>query len=441
MVMVPTRPRSVELVPAPTIRPLPVPAPGPRKLLHPITVVLTAVRDFFARWAERRRDRAPRTRLAKVVVIIPAHNEEDVIGACLESLLRQSRRPDKIVVAADNCDDGTALVAGGFKGVTVFHTVDNEDRKVGALTQAWRRYADGYDFVVGVDADTILAPDCLAQLEAEMVRNPGIGGLMARYTFDQGQGKGVLSRLLLRMQRFEFTGWTVDILRRRRRTYVLGGQATMFRAEALEQIVRDKKRLGPWDPSAQVEDMELTWSLNEAGWECKVSSAARAYVGPMLTLKSLWAQRRKWDEGMIRLLLQSGVNRTTLYPWRMQAKMALDFITRFLFAVLMTASLVTGNFRWYWIWVIPPALAILVNLRTLRRMPHRTAADALCAVTLLPIEAYLWLRLTVWITSWFTVLMGIRRDGWARQYRAEGKAGAKAVGSARPEPRALPKAA
>ena len=26
----------------------------------------------------------------------------------------------------------------------------------------------------------------------------------------------------------------------------------------------------------------------------------------------------------------------------------------------------------------------------------------------------------VWSTSWATVIAGIRRDGWARQYKAEG---------------------
>jgi len=244
---------------------------------------------------------------------------------------------------------------------------------------------------------------------------------MARYTFNQSLGTKFLARWLLRLQRFEFTGWTVDILRRRRRTYVLGGQATMFRGDALADVAQAKRRHGPWDPDAQVEDMELTWALNAQGWETKVSSTARAYVGPMLSIKSFWAQRRKWDEGMIRLLLESGVNRTTAYPWRMQAKMALDAVVRILFVLLTTISVASGNYRWYWIWAIPPLLAVLLNARTLRRMPDRTWGDTLTGLTLLAVEAYLWMRLFVWLTSWTTVLAGIRKDGWARQYKAEGK--------------------
>jgi hypothetical protein len=41
------------------------------------------------------------------------------------------------------------------------------------------------------------------------------------------------------------------------------------------------------------------------------------------------------------------------------------------------------------------------------------------AVTLIPVEIYLWFRLTIWTVSWLTVVAGIRRDGWARQYKAE----------------------
>jgi cellulose synthase/poly-beta-1,6-N-acetylglucosamine synthase-like glycosyltransferase len=377
---------------------------------------------------------APRPRAGAILVIVPAHDEEDVIASCIEGLLRQTRRPDLIVIAADNCADRTVEIVRRFRGVTVFETVNNSERKAGALGEAWRRYAGAYEYIVGVDADTVLAPDCIAELEKEMVSNPSTGGLMARYTFNQTLALGFIARFLVRLQRFEFAGWTVDILHRRRRTYVLGGQATMFRAQALMDVTVSRRRRAPWNPAAQVEDMELTWALHEVGWETKISSTARAYVGPMLTLRSLWAQRRKWDEGMVRLLLESGFNRTTSYPWRMQAKMGLDFAIRAILLVLTAVSVSLGTYRWYWMWAIPPVLAIVLNLRTVRRMPHRTFADTLAAVTLIPIEIYLWIRLAVWASSWATVALGIHRDRWAHQYAAERRGTPLAPPSLRRDP-------
>src|SRR4051812_5679943 len=366
------------------------------------------------------RPRLPPPR-AGILVIVPAHNEEDAIGACIESLLKQTKRPDAIVIAADNCTDRTAAVARSYKGVTVFETENNADRKAGALGQAWTRYSERYEYIVGVDADSVLAPTCLAELHAEISSEPHIGGVMARYTFDQRSGEGMLARLLIRLQRFEFAGWTVDILHRKRKTYVLGGQATMFRAQALLDVTLGMKRPIPWTHLSQVEDMELTWALRDLGWEARISSTARAYVGPMMTLRSFWAQRRKWDEGLARLLAATGFNQATRYPWRMQAKMFLDFLIRVLFVLLTCLSVATGTFHWYWIWAIPPALAVALNLRTLRRMPNCTFGDVFCALTLVAVEFYLWFRIAIWATSWATVAFGVQRDGWARQYAAESK--------------------
>lgn len=359
-----------------------------------------------------------------VVTIIPAHNEETSIGATLESLFSQTRQPDLVVVAADNCSDRTVEVASSYRrrGVVVFETVDNKYRKVGALTQAWQRYAKDADFVLGIDADTILAPSSLQELEDEMVENVAIGGLMARYTFDQGLATGWFSRLLVRLQRLEFTGWTMDILRRQRRTYVLGGQATLFRGEALRQVTEHNKRNGPWSVNSQVEDMELTWRLGELGWETLCSATARAYVGPMLTFRAFWAQRRKWDGGITQTLLANGINKQTAYPWRLQAKTLLDASIRFMFFGLLILALLRGSWVWFWVWAIPPVLAMLLNLRTVLRTPHRSTADIVVAVTLVGSELYLMVRIATWAVSWVHAILGIRKDGWAAQYRAEGKA-------------------
>jgi biofilm PGA synthesis N-glycosyltransferase PgaC len=366
--------------------------------------------------------RPPRTRTAKTVVVVPAHNEQDTIGRTIQALLAQTRRPDRIIVVADNCTDKTVQIAKRFgRRVTVVETVGNKDRKVGALATAWQQYvAYGYDYMLGVDADTVLAPHTLEDLERELETNPKVGGVMARYTFDTSYGATKWARLLIRLQRMEFAAWTLDMLHRKRNTYVLGGQATLFRIRALHEVVDGERRVSPWDPEAQVEDMELTWALTTRGWETKVSSSARAFAGPMVTLKSLWAQRRKWDEGMIRLLLGTKLGLATVYPWRMQLKMALNGVTRLLFAVLLTVSLAVHAFEWNWIWIAPPVLGALLNLKHARKVPGRTRLDLVLALSLVAVELYLIFRLCVWATSWATVIMGIRRDGWARQYKAEG---------------------
>jgi poly-beta-1,6-N-acetyl-D-glucosamine synthase len=393
--------------------------PRPRRSLGTRVSALVANASLSL---HRFQNRPPKVKLAKVVAVVPAHNEEECIAATIKALLGQTRAPDRIVVVADNCTDRTVEIAQSFgRRVTVIETVGNRDRKVGALRTAWQQYvAYGYDYMLGVDADTVLSENALEELEQELEMSPKVGGVMARYTFDPDLAQTRFARLLIRLQRMEFAAWTLDMLHRKRSTYVLGGQATLFRVTALQEVVDSERRLSPWDPEAQVEDMELTWALKARRWETKVSATARAYAGAMVTVKSLWAQRRKWDEGMIRLLLGSKIGAATMYPWRMQLKMALNALTRTLFIVLLAASLAIGVFEWNWIWIAPPVMAVLLNLRNARKVPNHTPLDLVLAGTLFAVELYLWFRLMVWATSWATVVAGIRRDGWARQYKAEG---------------------
>ncbi len=382
----------------------------------------------------RVRHPAPRKRPARILAIIPAHNEGDrhwadplraaPIGATpiertLESIQRQTRRPDRTVVIVNNSTDDTAARAKRFRWATVIVLHHNEDKKVGALNHAWQEWSAGYDFIAGIDADTEVEPECLAQLETEMVRRPQAAGIMARYTMRQSDATGPMSALLVRAQRLDFSSWVDESLAHRRDTYVLGGQATLFRRDALAKVRDDHHRVGPWDPNADVEDMELTWRVKENNRTALTSAEARAYVGSMPTMKALWAQRLKWARGMAALLKATGFTRTTAYPWKQQMGLLLNALIRVALAFLLPASLIAGQFVWSWIWLTPVALAWILNVRTALRMPDRTGRDVLYAATLIPAELTLWFNIAVTTTAWVQVLSGSRTDAWARQSRAE----------------------
>ncbi len=368
---------------------------------------------------------SPAPRAPRIVAMVPAHNEEADIARTLDGLLGQSRPIDRIVVILDNCTDRTEEIARRYRRVTVMNTVANVDKKVGALTQGWQLFAQQYDFVLGVDADTVLAADAVAQLETEMLRVPSAAGVMARYTFDISLGTTFFARQLIRAQRMDFASWLTDIMARNRSTYVLGGQATLFRVKHLQEVTETHERNSPWDPDAQVEDMELTWRLHEAGRKTLVSATARAYAGPMVTLKGLMGQRRKWDEGMAALLWQNKMpDRHTFIPWKQQFSMFFNGIVRLLFVLMLIAATAVHQFVWNPIWLIPVAVGVAVNVKVAWRVPDRTPADIVFALLALPAELWMWTRIYSTITSWLNIWFGARRDGWAAQAAAEsGKGG------------------
>ena len=102
------------------------------------------------------------TRL-RCTVLVPAHDEEAVLGATLDSLADQVRPPDRVLVVADNCTDATVEVARG-RGVDVVETVENLEKKAGALNQQLARLlptADVADVVLVMDADSTINSDFL----------------------------------------------------------------------------------------------------------------------------------------------------------------------------------------------------------------------------------------------------------------------------------------
>src|SRR4051794_34138287 len=101
---------------------------------------------------------------------MPAHNEEAGILLALEALGTQGRTPDEVVVIADNCVDSTALVARTW-GANVHITVDNQDKKAGALNQVLSELLptlDDDDVILVQDADSFLDPDFIAAGLAEL---------------------------------------------------------------------------------------------------------------------------------------------------------------------------------------------------------------------------------------------------------------------------------
>lgn len=100
-----------------------------------------------------------------LAVIVPANNEEAVIGLCLRSLDAAARWPGLggetvlVIVVLDDCTDGTAVVAaqaGAF-------VVSVQARNVGIARAEGARLALslGARWLDFTDADTVVAPDWL----------------------------------------------------------------------------------------------------------------------------------------------------------------------------------------------------------------------------------------------------------------------------------------
>jgi hypothetical protein len=109
----------------------------------------------------------------RFVVLVPAHNEEQLIGSTLDSLA-EADYPRELVsvhVVADNCSDGTAAVVRA-RGVEVHERVAPDDGGKGPalewLLTRLRARGETHDAVVIVDADTTVNREFLRVMDAKL---------------------------------------------------------------------------------------------------------------------------------------------------------------------------------------------------------------------------------------------------------------------------------
>ena len=98
-------------------------------------------------------------------VVIPARDEEALIGRCLESVLVARDAVDDtvfVVVVADGCLDSTAAIARSFSGVTVLE-IESSNVGTARATGAAAAIAAGADWIANTDADSVVPPNWLTE--------------------------------------------------------------------------------------------------------------------------------------------------------------------------------------------------------------------------------------------------------------------------------------
>ena len=111
----------------------------------------------------------------KFSIVIPAHNEERFIGACLESVVcaAEQMKPDavEIIVVANRCTDKTIELAEQL-GACV---LTNDEKCISAIRNTGVRAAHG-EIIVTLDADSVMTENALPEVRRMLESGKFIGG-------------------------------------------------------------------------------------------------------------------------------------------------------------------------------------------------------------------------------------------------------------------------
>jgi len=117
-------------------------------------------------------------------VVIPAHNEEQYLPACLQALRQQTYPFEGYeIIVVDNASlDGTANLARKF-GARVIH---EPVKGIARARQRGFEEARG-DVIVSTDADTVAPPFWLARIAGHFTREPDLGGVCGPVYWPEGR--------------------------------------------------------------------------------------------------------------------------------------------------------------------------------------------------------------------------------------------------------------
>ena len=348
-----------------------------------------------------------------IAALIPAHNEADWIEAVIANLADQTQPPDRVIVISDNSTDDTVALAR-TAGADVWESVDNRDKKAGALNQALSRLLDELDdtdYVFIQDADTLPVPRWLEVALSWSASHPG-AVISGRYA-----SPPTGSSMLRIIQENEFARDGRAINRRGNRTRIVVGTSALLPVATLRAIVRariDGALPGPragtvYSTESITEDYELTLALKTLGIKTLSPPECDAVTDVMPTIPALWRQRVRWQRGAFTDLRTYGLNRVTAWYYAAQASWVFGMLTVVLIALQIALVIsVTGHFSPSPIWIGTLPLFVAYRILSVQRTGTK---GMLVAAALVPEAAYDFFRYAVYLCCAWKAMTG-RETQW-----------------------------
>lgn len=223
-----------------------------------------------------------------VSVIIPAYNEENVIGKTIESILKSNYPNLEVIVIDDGSKDQTSLAVSrkydANKKVSLFQKKNGG--KALAINLGIRK-AKG-DIFVAIDADTTVSPDSIAALTRHFA-DENIAAVSGNVRV------GNKKNLLTSWQHIEYvTGFNLE-----KRAFatlkcvpVVPGAFGAWRKQVVEE-------LGYFTDDTLAEDTDMTLKVIRQGYKVVVDEKSYAYTEAPETIRDFLKQRFRWTYGTL----------------------------------------------------------------------------------------------------------------------------------------------
>lgn len=256
-------------------------------------LVVLSIQCLLGLLPARRRAAGNDSTMPSVAVLVPAHNEQGVISATLNSLNQALPEHGRVIVVADNCSDSTACVARDH-GAAVIERRDTVNRGKGFALAAGlaSMESDPPGIVIIVDADCTVTPTTLNDL-AKTAQQSGrpVQGVYLLHPPDTNNTKAVVSAFAF-MVKNQARPRGMDLFNL---PIPLTGSGMAFPYDQIKDANLATGNI--------VEDLALGLELAERGYGPVLCDAARITGALPSAGDDAVTQRTRWEHGYMSTLL------------------------------------------------------------------------------------------------------------------------------------------
>lgn len=252
---------------------------------------------LFALIDRLRRRRTPSGEFApRVAVLIPAFNEETVIVRTIRSVLNSDYPNLRVIVIDDGSTDNTFEVArAAFPGEIAEHRLTVLTKPNGGKAQALNLGLQHVEeeIYVGIDADTVIAPDAIRQLVFHFA-DPRVGAVAGNAKVGNKVNLWTQWQALEYITSQNFERRALDLFNV---VTVVPGAIGAWRTAAVHKG-------GGYPVNTVAEDADLTMNLLEQNYKVIYEDRALAFTEAPVDVRGLMQQRFRWSFGTLQAVFK-----------------------------------------------------------------------------------------------------------------------------------------
>lgn len=232
----------------------------------------------------------------RFMAIIPAHNEEAVVGNLIESLKKQNYPKEKydIYVIADNCTDMTKKIAQEA-GAIVYERRSQMDQRTKGHALQWflkQKIAENaqYDAFCVFDADNIVDKDFLKNMNKKLCQGEEVvqGYRDIKNPTDSWVSAGYAIFYWMMNRFYHLARYNLGL------SPLLNGTGFMVKFDVVKP--------NGWETKTLTEDIEFSLQRIIAGKKLGWATDAVVYDEEPVGFKQSWSQRSRWTVGHIQCM-------------------------------------------------------------------------------------------------------------------------------------------